>query len=194
MNSHRTTRQDNINLHMCHMRMSLKAQTHFNTNRNIRLRHCPPISVLTTPYAFRPPPLPSLCSQGALPTPLILTIAECPPDTTYPYTHGVPSRHAPDTTYPYACKVPPDMLPTPLTLCSRSASQHAPDTTYPYACVVPSRHAPDTTYACVVPSRHAPDTTYACAVPSRHHLSLRLRSASQHAPDTTYPYASVLHP
>ncbi|MBW0582947.1 hypothetical protein O181_122662 [Austropuccinia psidii MF-1] len=28
----------------------------------------PPISVLTTPYAFTPPPLPSLCSHGALPT------------------------------------------------------------------------------------------------------------------------------
>ncbi|MBW0482601.1 hypothetical protein O181_022316 [Austropuccinia psidii MF-1] len=28
----------------------------------------PPISVLTTPYAFIPPPLPSLCSRGALPT------------------------------------------------------------------------------------------------------------------------------
>ncbi|MBW0573696.1 hypothetical protein O181_113411 [Austropuccinia psidii MF-1] len=50
--------------------MSLKAQTHFNTicNVRMRLRHCPPISVLTTPYAFTPPPLPSLCSCGALPT------------------------------------------------------------------------------------------------------------------------------
>ncbi|MBW0559517.1 hypothetical protein O181_099232 [Austropuccinia psidii MF-1] len=51
----------------------------------MRLRHCPPISVLTTPYAFTPPPLPSLrlcstlltclqhsfpslCSCSALPT------------------------------------------------------------------------------------------------------------------------------
>ncbi|MBW0583254.1 hypothetical protein O181_122969 [Austropuccinia psidii MF-1] len=78
--------------------MSLKAQTHFNTIRNVwvisphwlphhppnlprcfaclrartalqmRLRYCPNISVLTTPYAFTPPPLPSLCSHGALPT------------------------------------------------------------------------------------------------------------------------------
>ncbi|MBW0477557.1 hypothetical protein O181_017272 [Austropuccinia psidii MF-1] len=163
----------------------------------MRLRQCPPISVLTTPYAFTPPPLPCLCSHGALltfsqhhlslhlcsalmtssrhclpylhsrsalttcsrhhlslrlcsalptslrlqralptcsrhhlslrsrsalPTPLILTLAECPPDTTYPYACGVHSRHAPDTTYPYACVVP---------------SRHAPDTTYPYARGVP---------------------------------------------------------
>ncbi|MBW0481791.1 hypothetical protein O181_021506 [Austropuccinia psidii MF-1] len=27
--------QDNVNGHMCHMRMSLKAQTHFNTIRNV---------------------------------------------------------------------------------------------------------------------------------------------------------------
>ncbi|MBW0561464.1 hypothetical protein O181_101179 [Austropuccinia psidii MF-1] len=34
----------------------------------MRLRQCPPISALTTPYAFTPPPLPSLRSRGALPT------------------------------------------------------------------------------------------------------------------------------
>ncbi|MBW0585484.1 hypothetical protein O181_125199 [Austropuccinia psidii MF-1] len=28
-------RQDNVNCHMCHMRMSLKAQTHSNTIRNV---------------------------------------------------------------------------------------------------------------------------------------------------------------
>ncbi|MBW0592062.1 hypothetical protein O181_131777, partial [Austropuccinia psidii MF-1] len=27
--------QDNVNCHMCHMRMSIKAQTHFNTIRNV---------------------------------------------------------------------------------------------------------------------------------------------------------------
>ncbi|MBW0545287.1 hypothetical protein O181_085002 [Austropuccinia psidii MF-1] len=54
--------------HMRHMRMSLKAQTHFNTIRNVQMRHqhFPPISVFTTPYALTPPPLPSLCSRGAL--------------------------------------------------------------------------------------------------------------------------------
>ncbi|MBW0565440.1 hypothetical protein O181_105155 [Austropuccinia psidii MF-1] len=36
------------------------------TALQMRLQHCPPISVLTTPYAFTPPPLPSLCSCGAL--------------------------------------------------------------------------------------------------------------------------------
>ncbi|MBW0511789.1 hypothetical protein O181_051504 [Austropuccinia psidii MF-1] len=58
------------------------------TTLQMRLQHFPPISVLTTPYAFTAPPLPSLCSQGvlptcsqhhlhffsALPTPLILTL------------------------------------------------------------------------------------------------------------------------
>ncbi|MBW0584320.1 hypothetical protein O181_124035 [Austropuccinia psidii MF-1] len=69
--------------------MSLKAQTNFNTICNAWvisphwLQHPhlilpnashayapapPPISVLTTPYDFTPPPLPSLCSRGALPT------------------------------------------------------------------------------------------------------------------------------
>ncbi|MBW0591064.1 hypothetical protein O181_130779 [Austropuccinia psidii MF-1] len=73
--------------------MSLKAQTHFNTICNVwvisphwlpppqrlaclptcttlqmRLQHCPPISVLTTPYTFTPPPLPSLHLCSALPT------------------------------------------------------------------------------------------------------------------------------
>ncbi|MBW0518532.1 hypothetical protein O181_058247 [Austropuccinia psidii MF-1] len=38
------------------------------TALQMRLRHYPPISVLTTPYAFTPLPLPSLCSRGALPT------------------------------------------------------------------------------------------------------------------------------
>ncbi|MBW0586165.1 hypothetical protein O181_125880 [Austropuccinia psidii MF-1] len=78
---------------MCHMRISLRAQTHFNTIHNIwvisphwlppprrlaclctrtalqmRPQHCPPISVLTTPYAFTPLPLPSLRLCSALPT------------------------------------------------------------------------------------------------------------------------------
>ncbi|MBW0517773.1 hypothetical protein O181_057488 [Austropuccinia psidii MF-1] len=79
---------DNVNHHMCHMRMSLKAQPHFNTIRNVwmRLRHCHPISVLTTPYAFTPLPL-------------------------QPYACGVPSRHSPDTTDPYACVVPSQHAP-----------------------------------------------------------------------------------
>ncbi|MBW0586809.1 hypothetical protein O181_126524 [Austropuccinia psidii MF-1] len=69
----------------------------------------PPISILTTPYAFTPLPLPSLRSRSALPTLLtIFTLAECPPDSTYdPYACVVPSRHAPNTAYhPYARGVP----------------------------------------------------------------------------------------
>ncbi|MBW0480057.1 hypothetical protein O181_019772 [Austropuccinia psidii MF-1] len=42
------------------------------TALQMRLQHYPPISVLTTPYAFTPPPLPSLCSHGAVPTPLAI--------------------------------------------------------------------------------------------------------------------------
>ncbi|MBW0563679.1 hypothetical protein O181_103394 [Austropuccinia psidii MF-1] len=175
------------------------------TALQMRLRHCPPISVLTTPYAFTPPYhlyahmvpsryasdtashpyacvvpsrdcLPSLCSRSALPTcsqhhlslcsrsalPTllnILTLAECPPNTSaHPYACGVPSQHASDTAY------------------------------HPYTCGVHSRHASDTayhSYARGVHSRHAPDTAYhpyACGVHSRH------------APNTTYPYASILHP
>ncbi|MBW0592040.1 hypothetical protein O181_131755 [Austropuccinia psidii MF-1] len=38
------------------------------TALQMRLRHCPLISALTTPYAFTPPFLPSLRSHGALPT------------------------------------------------------------------------------------------------------------------------------
>ncbi|MBW0545773.1 hypothetical protein O181_085488 [Austropuccinia psidii MF-1] len=41
------------------------ASLHACTALHMRLQHCPPISVLTTPYAFTPLPLPSLC---ALPT------------------------------------------------------------------------------------------------------------------------------
>ncbi|MBW0573917.1 hypothetical protein O181_113632 [Austropuccinia psidii MF-1] len=105
----------------------------------MRLRHCPPISVLTTPYTFTPPPLPSLCSH---------VTSRHAPGTTYPYACVVPSQHPPDTAYhPYARGV---------------HSRHAPNTTYPYACVVPSQHAPDTTYpyARGVPSQHAPDIAY----------------------------------
>ncbi|MBW0538477.1 hypothetical protein O181_078192 [Austropuccinia psidii MF-1] len=125
--------------------MSFKAQTHFNTICNfrvisphwllpprrlaclrartalqMRLRHLPPISVLTTTYAFTPhlPYHPYACvgpSRHAS-------------DTAYlSYVCGVPSRHPPNTAYhPYACGV---------------LSQHAPDTaSHPYTCGVPSQH------------------------------------------------------
>ncbi|MBW0541107.1 hypothetical protein O181_080822 [Austropuccinia psidii MF-1] len=74
-----TLHRDNVNRHMCHMRMSLKAKKCLGnftslasastpnppqrfaclctrTALQMRLQHCPPISVLTTPYAFTPPP------------------------------------------------------------------------------------------------------------------------------------------
>ncbi|MBW0575113.1 hypothetical protein O181_114828 [Austropuccinia psidii MF-1] len=108
----------------------------------------PPISTLTTSYAFTPLPLPSLRSHGTLPTSLYCRLPSL-----------LPSQHASNTTYdPYACGEP---------------SPDASDTTYnPYSCGEPSRHASKTAkhpYACVVPSRHASDTAnhpYACVVPS----------------------------
>ncbi|MBW0468898.1 hypothetical protein O181_008613 [Austropuccinia psidii MF-1] len=132
----------------------------------------PLISALTTPYAFSHPPLPSLCSGGALTTCLCHRLPSLHASDTanHPYACVVPSQHASNTTYdPYACGEP---------------SQHASDTTYnPYACGEPSQHAFNTAsypYACVVPSQHASDTAnhpYACLVPS----------------DTTYhPYACVV--
>ncbi|MBW0479928.1 hypothetical protein O181_019643 [Austropuccinia psidii MF-1] len=84
-----TARQDNVNRHMCHMRMSLKTQTHFNTIHNVRmrLRHFPPISVLATPHPFTPRPY-------------------------HLYAHVVPSQHASDTaSHPYACVVPSPHAP-----------------------------------------------------------------------------------
>ncbi|MBW0514960.1 hypothetical protein O181_054675 [Austropuccinia psidii MF-1] len=72
--------------------------------------HRPPDETLTLPSHLRPhhslrfhtPALTifmlTWCTPNMLPTPLILTLTECPPDTTYPYACVVPSRHAPDTT------------------------------------------------------------------------------------------------
>ncbi|MBW0485119.1 hypothetical protein O181_024834 [Austropuccinia psidii MF-1] len=184
---------------MCHMRISLKAQTHFNTICNVwvisppqrlaflhartalqmRLRHCPPIFILTTPYAFTPPPLPSLR--------LRMPSRHACNNAYHPYHCVVPSRHASNNTYdPYACVVPSQLASnTDYHPYTRGVpSQHAPDTVYhPYAHGAPSQHAPDTThpYACVVPSRLASNTAYhpyAHGVPSRHCLpSLCLQSA-----------------
>ncbi|MBW0491984.1 hypothetical protein O181_031699, partial [Austropuccinia psidii MF-1] len=75
----------------------------------MRLRNCPPISVLTTPYTFTPPPLPSLCSRGALPTcsrhHLSLRSLKCPPDM-------LPTL----LTILTLVECTPDMLPTPIIL------------------------------------------------------------------------------
>ncbi|MBW0495863.1 hypothetical protein O181_035578 [Austropuccinia psidii MF-1] len=141
--------------------------------------HCPPDETPTLlphlcPHhslCFHPPPLPSLCSRGALLTCL---------------RHRLPSLHASNTTYdPYACG---------------EISQHASDTAHnPYACVVPSQHASNTTYnlfTCAEPSQHASNTTYdpyACSEPSQHASNTAnhpYSCPSQHASDTTYnPYA-----
>ncbi|MBW0569714.1 hypothetical protein O181_109429 [Austropuccinia psidii MF-1] len=66
-----------------------------HTALQMRLQHCPPISILTTPYAFTPRPY-------------------------HIYAHLVPSRHASNTaSHPYPCVVPSQhCLPS---LRSRSA-------------------------------------------------------------------------
>ncbi|MBW0481100.1 hypothetical protein O181_020815 [Austropuccinia psidii MF-1] len=79
------------------------------TTLQMRLQHFPPIYVLTTPYAFTPLPLPSLCSCGALPTcsrnNLSLRSLKCPPNM-------LPTL----LTILTLAECPPDMLPTPLIL------------------------------------------------------------------------------
>ncbi|MBW0483690.1 hypothetical protein O181_023405 [Austropuccinia psidii MF-1] len=173
--------QDNVNSHMCHMRMSLKAQTNFNTIHNVwvitphgatqkfgllifvhektssplpghliplpcllsclnwlphlqrlaclcactplqmRLRHCPPISALTTPYASIPLPLTIFTLlQGPqdettiLPSPLLMLLH---PRLIFslaynPYTLEGPSSYSSDTdlTPPYASLHPPNPI------------------------------------------------------------------------------------
>ncbi|MBW0493472.1 hypothetical protein O181_033187 [Austropuccinia psidii MF-1] len=138
----RLIRQDNINHHMCHMRMSLKAQTHFNTIRNVRV---------ISPHCL-PPPQRLACLSPR--TALQMRLRHCPPSQSspvltlshpcpyHPYTCVVPSRHASDTAYhPYACECPPKTAYHPY------ARECPPKTAYhPYTLVVPSRHAPNTTY------------------------------------------------
>ncbi|MBW0578475.1 hypothetical protein O181_118190 [Austropuccinia psidii MF-1] len=102
----------------------------------MRLQHCPLISVLTTTYA--------------LPTPLILTLVKCPPDMLLTL-----AKCPPNTAYhSYARKLPSHMLPTLLTILT--LPECTPDNAYhPYARGVHSQHAPNTGYhpsACVVPS------------------------------------------
>ncbi|MBW0591875.1 hypothetical protein O181_131590 [Austropuccinia psidii MF-1] len=117
-------RQDNINRHTCHMRMSLKAQTHFNTICNVW--------VISTHWLL--PPQRLACLRAC--TALHVRLQHCPPSLSsplltlshpfpyHPYARRVPSQHAPNTTYPYACVVP---------------SLHASNKSYhPYARGVPS--------------------------------------------------------
>ncbi|MBW0497454.1 hypothetical protein O181_037169 [Austropuccinia psidii MF-1] len=105
----------------------------------MRLRHCPPISVLTTPYDFTTPPLPSLCLRSALltcsqhhlslhlcsalPTLLtILTLMECPPDmlqtllTILTLVECTPDMLPTLLTILTLAEFPPNMLLTPLIL------------------------------------------------------------------------------
>ncbi|MBW0575663.1 hypothetical protein O181_115378 [Austropuccinia psidii MF-1] len=61
LTSRHTAGKDNVNRHMCHMRMSLKAQTHFNTIRNVWVisPHCLPNPHLIRPnalHAYAPAP------------------------------------------------------------------------------------------------------------------------------------------
>ncbi|MBW0581319.1 hypothetical protein O181_121034 [Austropuccinia psidii MF-1] len=208
--------QDNVNHHMCNMRMSLKAQTHFNTICNVRVitshgatKQFGMLTFVDEMTSARPPghlnPLPCLLSRlNLLPHPRLilqrLSMLTCPhyspnetptlPPHLRPY-HSL-HFHTPALTMFTLAEGPPDMAPTPL------PSQHASDTAYhPYACVVPSQHASDTVYhpyACVVPSQHGSDTAfhpYAHIVPSRHGPDPAYHPytqvvPSQHASDTAY--------
>ncbi|MBW0535592.1 hypothetical protein O181_075307 [Austropuccinia psidii MF-1] len=90
------------------------------TALQMRLQHCPPISVLTTPYAFTPPPLPSLCSRGAS------HISQ--------HHLSLRSRSALPTCSQHhlllrLCSALPTCSRHHLSLQLRSASQHALDTT-----------------------------------------------------------------
>ncbi|MBW0504268.1 hypothetical protein O181_043983 [Austropuccinia psidii MF-1] len=135
--------------------MSLKAQTPFNTIRNIW--------VISPHWLLPPRHLACLraCTAPPSPSSPLLTLSH--PRPYHPYACVVPCRHASSTaSHPYAHVVP---------------SQHASDNAYhPYTRLVPSQHASNTTYdpyTCVVPSRHASDTAYhpyACGVPSQHCL------------------------
>ncbi|MBW0594066.1 hypothetical protein O181_133781 [Austropuccinia psidii MF-1] len=132
----------NLLLHPCLiiLTLSMLMCPHRSQDETLTL---PPISNLTTPYAFTPPPLPSLRLQSALPTWLRHLPSQHGSDAAYhPYAHVVPFRHASKTVYhPYGHVVP---------------LSHGSDAAYPpYAHMVPSQHASNTAYhphACVVPS------------------------------------------
>ncbi|MBW0496421.1 hypothetical protein O181_036136 [Austropuccinia psidii MF-1] len=102
-------RQDKVNRHMCHMRMSLKGRTHFNTISNVwvitphgatqnfgmrRLTpHCPFI-IITRPH-------PPYTSSHPLLTILMLVkcLHDIPPTLITILTLAVPSQQASNTAY-----------------------------------------------------------------------------------------------
>ncbi|MBW0573784.1 hypothetical protein O181_113499 [Austropuccinia psidii MF-1] len=111
-----TTHSDNINHHMCHYRMSLKAQPQLHTLCNVRVitRHgaTQQFGMLTLVHekTSTPPPhlllgLKSLCCCGDLKLCLRHRphLPNMPPTLLTILTLAVPSRHASDTPYhPYA--------------------------------------------------------------------------------------------
>ncbi|MBW0497213.1 hypothetical protein O181_036928 [Austropuccinia psidii MF-1] len=131
--------------------MSLKAQTHFNTIRNVwvitphgatqhmlTLPHPPPDETPTLPPHRRPHhslcfPTPASYSPWLtiftlLQGPQVMPLMPPSPPLTPPCTPIILSA----AYHPYACGVP---------------SQHASDTTYhPYACIVPTHHATEAAY------------------------------------------------
>ncbi|MBW0467980.1 hypothetical protein O181_007695 [Austropuccinia psidii MF-1] len=196
LTSCRTTRQDNVNHHMCHMRMSLKAQTHFNTICNVWVitphGATKKFGMLTFVDEMTSAPLPAcLCARTAPQ----MRLRHCPPSPTSPlltlshprpyhlYTCGVPSQHGSNAVYhPYAHVVSSQHSLPSLRLRSAFPTwlQHSLPSLCSHSALpawlrrLPSRHASNTAYhpyAHVVPSRHASNTAYhpyACVVPSRH--------------------------
>ncbi|MBW0462276.1 hypothetical protein O181_001991 [Austropuccinia psidii MF-1] len=148
--------QDNVNPHMCHMIMSLKAQTHFNTICKVQVitphgaRQKFGILIFVHEKTSSPPPdhlTPLTCLLSHLnwlPHPSLIL-----PDPQHAYVHSPPSRCDSDTA--------PSSPPSPLLTLPHPATYH------PYAHVVPCRHASDATYqpyAHIVPSQHSSNGAY----------------------------------
>ncbi|MBW0533178.1 hypothetical protein O181_072893 [Austropuccinia psidii MF-1] len=116
--------QENINHHMCHMRMSLKAQNHFSIICNFRVitPHGATQHMLTR---LHPPPDETLALPPSLPSPLLtlphpLLIFS---SAYNPYAPAGPSSYACETALipPYASLHPPNPMRCLPSLCLWSA-------------------------------------------------------------------------
>ncbi|MBW0578058.1 hypothetical protein O181_117773, partial [Austropuccinia psidii MF-1] len=212
------------------------------TALDMRLQHCPPISVFTTPYALTPLPLPFLCSRGALPTcsqqhlslrlcnalptcsqhhlslrllsalptssrhclpsvrlqhalptPLILTLAECPPKMLLTPLMLTLAECTPDIlltllTIFRLAECTPDMLPTPLIFTLGVHSQHCLEYLRSRSALPTcSQHHLSLRLCSALPTQLAILTLAACPPGTAYSYARGVHS--RHAPDTTYPYA-----
>ncbi|MBW0562264.1 hypothetical protein O181_101979 [Austropuccinia psidii MF-1] len=128
-------RQDNVNHHMCHMRMSLIAQTHFKTICNVwvitphgatsRPSSHASDATLTRPYTTYHPYARGMLSQHSSDAAyhhyaFIVATQHASNSAYHPYACSAP-RHAFDAAYhPYAHSAIPTCLQSPLTLAQSS--------------------------------------------------------------------------